>query len=162
VIGAVARDDPAARLAGGRPRELDGVLIGIGAAQGEEHAPAAEARAFEEERREPRARLRTPGARDETELLGLSADCGNHARVLMAEIAAFGETRHVEDRAAIGREEPRPLTPHDGRGIPLVLHAPTVEHRLSLGEARNGGLRCVGEHCGIIVVLLSNSNSHSE
>ncbi len=128
MVGALAGDDPAVGLAGRLAGELHGVLVGIRAAEGEEHPPAAETGALQQQRGELRTRLRAPGAGDEAQPLGLRADRRHHVRVLVTEIAALGEAAHVEDDAAVGAEQPRALPAgHRGR-IPLRLHAPAVQH----------------------------------
>ena len=73
------------------------MLVGIRAAEGEEHPPAGEAGALQQQLGELRARLGAPGAGDEAQPLGLRADRRDDARMLVTEIAALGEAAHIED-----------------------------------------------------------------
>ena len=101
VVRAVAGDDHAPRLAAGLANDLHGVLVGIGAAEREEHAAALESGQLQQALGQLGAGPCSPGIRDEAELFGLRTDRGHDARVLVAEVAALGEAAHVEDR--VGR-----------------------------------------------------------
>ena len=120
-------------------RDLDRVLVGVGAAEGEEHAAAVEAGALEQLRRQPRARLGAPGVADEAQALGLRADRRDQLRMLVAEVAALGQAAHVEDPAAVGQLQARAPAADDGRRIPVGLDrtscaAPSRVRRPSSGH----------------------------
>jgi len=105
------------------------VLVGIGAAEGEEHAAAVEAGALEQLHRQPCARLGAPCVAGETQALGLRADRLDQLRMLVAEVAALGEAAHVEDRAAVGQLQARAAATDDRRRIPVGLNRPAMQHR---------------------------------
>ena len=134
VIGPVARDDTAARLAGRLPCELHRVLVRVGAAEREEHAAAGESGFLEQQLGELRARLRAPCAGDEAKLLRLLADRRDDLGMLMAEIAALGEAAHVQDGTTVGGVNPRALAADDGRGGPVGLPAPAVQNGIVFGK----------------------------
>ena len=62
VVGAIPGDDPSSGLGAGLARELDGVLVGVGAPEAEEDPPALEARDFSSRRSARRARGSAPQA----------------------------------------------------------------------------------------------------
>ena len=78
------------------------------------------------------ARLGAPGGGHESELVGLRLDGGDELRVLVAEVAALDEARHVEQLAAVLEDELRAAAAHDRRGVPVPRHAPAVQHEITL------------------------------
>ena len=134
MVGAVAGDDRAAGLRRRLPHDLDRVLVRVGTAEREEHATAVEPGEFEQALGERRTGLRTPGVRDETELLGLVANCGDDARVLVPEVAAFGQAAAVEHAATVFEVQPGAGATRDRRCVPMLLGAPAVEHGVSFGS----------------------------
>ena len=97
MVGAIARHDPALRPAARLPREFYRVLVGIRAAQGEEHPAALKSGELQQLRGQCRARLRAPGRVHETQGLRLFLNGANHARMLMPEVHAFGQAAHIEE-----------------------------------------------------------------
>ncbi len=80
------------------------------------------------------ARLGAPGVGDEAEPLGLLADRGDQARMLVTEVAALGEAAQVENLAAVLEMQLRAPTADDGRRGPVGLHAPAVQHHVAFAE----------------------------
>ena len=76
--------------------------------------------------------FRAPGGGHEGELVGLRLDGGDEPRVLMAEVAALDQARHVEQLAAALEDELRAAPADDRRGIPVPRHAPAVQHEITL------------------------------
>ncbi len=134
MIRAIARDDDTVWLAHGLPHDLHRVLVRVGAAQREEHAASLEAGEPEQALGEFRAWTGTPGVGHETEPLGLGADRGDHAGMLVTEIAALGEAAHVEHAAAVLQVQPGARAARDRRCVPLRLGAPAMQHGVSLGR----------------------------
>ena len=115
----------------GMPRDAHRVLVGIAAAQREEHAPALEPGDLEQALGKRPARLGAPGGGHEGELVGLCLDRRDQLRVLVAEVAALDQARHVEDLATVLEEELRAAAAHDRRGVPVPRHAPAVQHEIA-------------------------------
>ncbi len=134
VVGPVARHDQAARPTPRLSHDLGRVLVRIGAARSEEHAPALETGQLEKPPRERHAWFGAPGVGDEAEPLGLLADRGDQARVLVPEIAALREAGEVENLAAVLEDELCAPTAHDGGRGPVGLHAPAVQHHVAFAE----------------------------
>ncbi len=133
MVGAIARDDPALRHAARLARELDRVLVGVSAAEGEVHASVQESGFLEQQLRQPRARRGAPGTGDEAKLLRLRPDRLDDTRMLMSEVAALGQAAEIQDRAAIGGVQPGAGATDDGRCVPFGLPAPAVQYRVCLG-----------------------------
>jgi hypothetical protein len=127
VIRTVARDDESVGDAARLARELDRMLVGVGAAEREVDAPAFEPARVEQGPRQLGARPRTPCAGDEAQTLGLVADRAHYGPMLVTEVAALGQAAHVEVIAAIGVEKMRAAAADDRRCVPLRLHAPAVQ-----------------------------------
>jgi hypothetical protein len=66
-------------------------------------------------------------------LFGLPLDGGDDVRMLMAEVAALGEAAHVEDAAAVLREDARAFAADDRRCRPIRLPAPAVQDGFAFG-----------------------------
>ena len=79
-----------------------------------------------------RARLRAPGRSHETQALGLCADGGDDVRMLVTQIAAFGQTAHIQVLAPRVVTQACALAADNGWGPPFGLHAPTVQHAVAL------------------------------
>ena len=133
VIRTLTRDDRAARPPARQPRDAHGVFIRIGSAEREEHTATLETGEFEQLPRQLGTRRSTPGVGDEAQPLGLGANRGDEARMLMTEVAALGQAAHVEDAAAVGQIEMCASPTGDGRCVPLRLHAPAVQYGIALG-----------------------------
>src|SRR5437660_339781 len=58
----------------------------------------------------------------------------NHSGMLMPEIAAFGQTAHVQIIMAVGVPEMRATSPDNGGGLPLGRHTPAVQNAIALAD----------------------------
>ena len=133
VVGTVARHDEPAPLARSLARDAHGIFVGVGAAEREEHESALESRQLEQPLGQFLSRPGAPGARHETEPVGLRLDRGDQPRVLVTEIAALDEARHVEHFAAALEQEPGAAAADHARGIPVGRHAPAMQHEFPFG-----------------------------
>ncbi len=79
---------------------------------------ALESRQLEQPLRQILSRPGAPGARHETEPVGLRLDRGDQPRVLVAEIAALDEARHVEQFAAALEQQPGAAAADHASGHP--------------------------------------------
>ena len=115
VVGAVADDD---LLAAGHPaRELDRVLVRLGAAVREEGVVQVARHHLGDEARELGALVVREARRDRAELVGLLLDRGDELRVLVAEREVDELRGEVE--VALARRSPRssgPRRPRPGSG----------------------------------------------
>ena len=134
MIRTIAGDHPAVRVTTRLARKLDGVLVGIGATEREEHPSAFESGSLEQHFRQPGTRFGAPAGGHETELVGLRPYRRHHPRVLVPEIAALGEAAHVEDALAVRGVQPCAFPADDGRRVPVALAAPAVHHGVAFGE----------------------------
>jgi hypothetical protein len=53
--------------------------------------------------------------------------------MLVAEVAALDEARHVEDLAAVFEDELRAPAAHDRGSVPVPRHAPAVQDEIAFG-----------------------------
>ena len=125
VVAAVARDDlVAARVPA---RELDRVLVRLGAAVREERHREVAGRHLGDQARERRARLGRHRRPDRAELVGLLLDRGDEPRVLVADRDVDELRREVEVALAVVVPEVAPLRARDRDRVERVLHRPGVE-----------------------------------
>ena len=125
VVAAVARDDlvPARVPA----RELDRVLVRLGAAVREERHRQVAGRDLGEQLPEPRARLGRHRRPDRRELLGLLLDRRDHLRVAVADRDVDELRGEVEVALAVVVPEVPALGARDRDRVDRVLHRPRVE-----------------------------------
>ncbi len=142
VIGALARDHPAVGFTARLAREFHRMLIGVGATQREVDTPALETGLLQQQLREPRARLGPPGVGDEAQSGSLRTHGLDDPRVLVPEVAALSQAAHVENRAPIGRQQPRAGAADDSRRIPIALAAPGMQDRLRFGRHQTRKVGC--------------------
>jgi hypothetical protein len=131
VIGAVGGQDLVA--AGVLAGELDGVLVGLGTAVGEEAHLQVARKQLGKLLAEPRADLRGHERIGIGQLLRLSLDRLDHATVAMADVDAHQLAVEVDEALAVRRIEVDPLGALDGDGVDGILRGPLVE-RVPLGE----------------------------
>ena len=128
VIRAVAREDLV--TAGRHPRELDRVLVRLGAAVGEEEDVDVAGRDLGQLRAQPRARL----GRHERVGVGqhrrLVLDRLDHALVAVADVDAHQLAVEVDEALAFRRPEVDALGPRDRNRIDLRLRRPLEERVL--------------------------------
>ena len=125
VVAAVARDD---LVPAGRPaRELDRVLVRLGAAVREERHREVARGHLGEQAREGRARLGRHGRADRAQLVGLLLDRGDDLRVLVADRDVDELGGEVEVPLPLVIPEVAALGPGDGERVDRVLDAPRVE-----------------------------------
>ncbi len=145
---------PAARVAGGRDdlargavirpiarqhlpatgrlaRELDGVLVGLGTAVGEEEDVDVAGRELGQLLAQPSARLVGHERIHVRELVGLGLDGIDHALVAVADVDAHQLRVEVEVALAVGRVEIRALSPINGNGIGGGLGRPLIQRVLA-------------------------------
>ena len=133
MIGTITRNDFALGATGGEAGDLDCVLVGVGAAESEKHPAAHKPRAFEQTFGQFGPTLCAPGVTDKAQAFGLFADGRDQAGMLVTQVAALGQAAHIENLPSIGQVEISALTADHGRGIPVGLDAPAVQHGLALG-----------------------------
>ncbi len=150
VIAAVGRQHLEAP--GLQPRHAYGVLVGVGAAVGEEHLREAVGRDLADQLRGLGPLLVGHGRRDRAQPVGLLLDRGDHARVLVADVGEDQLRGEVEVAAVL-------VVPHvgaAGRGDhhrgDLGLGGPGVEDVLAVQLSGGGHDRVLS------VVLLSGSS----
>ena len=119
VVRAVARQDLLA--AGHGARDLERVLVGLGAAVGEEEGVDVAGRDLGQLRAEPRAHLGRHRRRDVGDLLRLLGDGGNHARIAVADVHRHQLAVEVDEALALGRPEVDALRLRDRNRIDGVL-----------------------------------------
>ena len=69
--------------------------------------------------------------------LGLGLYRRDHARMLVAEVAALGQAAHVQVLAPLLVAKARAGAADHGRRLPFRLHAPAVQHRIALVAHRS-------------------------
>ena len=131
VVGAVADGDLVA--AGEHPRDLDRVLVRLGAAVREEERVDVAGRELGELRSEPGARLGGHERVGVGERGGLLGDGLDDALVAVADVRAHQLAVEVEVALALGCPEPAALGARHGDRIDLCLGRP-LEDRVALGE----------------------------
>jgi hypothetical protein len=145
VVRAVAREDLVA--AGRRPRELDRVLVRLGAAEREEHLVHVAGQQLGELAAEPGPGLAGHERADVRKLLGLPRDRPDDAPVRMPDIDAHQLGVEVEEPLALGRPEVDALgAPDRDRGggalrLPVVEGVPLRERDDLLAAHAPGGGR---------------------
>ncbi len=128
MIGAVARDDFALRPAAGLARKLHGMLVGVGAAQGEEYPSPLESGEFQELLGQRRARPGAPARIHEAQGFRLFLNGMDQTRVLVAQVHAFRQAAHVDVGVTRFIPEPRTLSADDGGRVPLRLNTPAMQY----------------------------------
>jgi len=117
MVGTVARDDLVA--AGERARHLDGVLVGLGAAIGEEAHLQVAGRHLGQQPAQRAARLVGEARRDVAQLGGLLLDRRDYAGVLVAQVAVDELRGEIEVALAGVVPEVASLGPRDGQRVDL-------------------------------------------
>ena len=141
VVAAVARDDLVP--AGVPARELDRVLVRLGAAVREERHRDVARRHLGDQARERRARLGRHRRADRAELVRLLLDRGDEPRMLVADRDVDELRREVEVALAVVVPEVAALGAGDGDRVERVLHRPGVED-VPLRVRRRPALRAGG------------------
>ena len=118
VVRAVAGEDLVA--AGVMPRELDRVLVRLGAAEREEELVEVAGHDLGQLRAEPPADLRGEDRNGVLELRRLLVDRLDHPRVPVADVHAHQLAVEVEEPLALGRAEADALGPSMGIGSSLL------------------------------------------
>ena len=136
VVAAVRRQHlRPARVGAG---QADGVLVGLGAAVGEEDPVEALGRVGGDEPGRLVAGLVGEGRRDGAEPLGLLDDGGDHLRVLVAEVQVHQLRREVEPAVALVVPELAPGAAGERERVDQVLGRPGVEDVGSVGGSDLG------------------------
>ena len=138
VIRAIAREDLVA--AGVPARDLDRVLVRLGAAVGEEEAVDVAGRDLGELGAQPRARLGGHERIGVGEHRRLFLDRANDALVAVADVDAHQLAVEVDEALAFGRPEVDALRARDGNRIDLRLRGP-LEDRVLAARARRSPRR---------------------
>ena len=125
VVAAVARDDLV--TAGVPARELDRVLVRLGAAVREEGHRDVAGRHLGDQPRERRARLGRHRRADRAELVCLLLDRRDEPRMLVADRDVDELRGEVEVALALVVPEIAPFRAGDGDRVERVLHRPGVE-----------------------------------
>src|SRR5882724_2725825 len=68
----------------------------------------------------------------------------DYSRMLMSQIAAFGQTAHVQIIMAVGVPEMCAPSSDDGGRLPLGRHTPTVQNAIALADHRGSLLPTAG------------------
>ncbi len=133
VIAAVAGDD---LLPPGDPaRQLDGVLVGVGAARGEQRHAEVARRHLGEQPGELRPRLAGEGRRQAVQRLRLAPHRLDQPRVPVAEVQVHHLGGEVQVAASVGVPEPAALPAADAQPVGAALGAPRVDDGFALHEA---------------------------
>src|SRR5579863_9256330 len=119
VIRAVAGDDLMA--SGEEARELDGILVGVGAAVGEEEGVNVAGSDFGKLRTEARADFRGHERIRVGERCGLVADGLDNARVAVSNVDGHELAVEVNEALPFRRVKVNPFGASDGNGIDLRL-----------------------------------------
>src|SRR2546430_10983070 len=129
VIGAVARNDLVA--AGDPAGHLDGVFVGLGAGEGEEHLIDVAGEQLGQLLSQPGSRLMSHEGVDEGQFLGLALDRIDDARVAVSGVDAHELAIEVDDAFAVGRIEIDAFGVIDGNRVGCGLGRPVVERVLA-------------------------------
>jgi hypothetical protein len=112
---------------GGQPRHPHRVLVGLGAAVGEEHVPQVAGRDLGDEPGRLAARVVAERGCDRAQLRRLSLDRRDHGRVLVAEVEVDQLRGEVQVAAALLVPEPAALAAGDDQRVERALGRPGVE-----------------------------------
>ena len=118
---------------GDEPGQLDGVLVGLGAAVGEEEGVDVAGRELGQLRAEARARLGGHERVDVGQRLGLALDRLDHLRMAVADVRAHQLAVEVEEALALGGPEVDALGACHRDRVDLRLGRP-LEEGVALGE----------------------------
>src|SRR5580658_664270 len=129
VIGTIASDDLVAT--GKKARELDGVLVGLGAAVGEEEGVDVTRSNFCKLRSKPGARFRSHERISIRERRSLLADGLDDALVAMSDVDGHELAVEVDEAFAFRRVKVDPLGASHRNGIDLRLRGPFVQRVLA-------------------------------
>src|SRR5580700_2870435 len=144
VIRAIAGDDLVA--AGEKARELEGVLVGIGAAVGEEECIDIAGSNFGELRAESRARFGSHERIRIGEPRRLLADRLNDALIAVSNVDGHKLAVEIDEALALRRVEVNALGAGDRNGIDFRLCRPFIERVLAgkIDDFGTGHLLCRG------------------
>ena len=135
MVRAIARQD---LLAAGRlARQLDGVLVGLGAAVGEEEDVDVAGRDLGQLLAQPGARLGGHERIGVGQLLGLRLDGVDDALVAVADVDAHQLRVEVEVALAVGRVEVDAFGALDRDGVDRALRRPLVQRVLAARGRRS-------------------------